>query len=278
MSNRVYEIISAPEDQLSGKFFYVTEAKYEDDWHSTFHSHFFTELIYVTKGKGFFMLPNKKIPIEEHDLIIVNENIDHTEMSDPDGKLEYIAIGLQQIIFSRKGMDLFEGFFIHKITKDLTIINQLFNIILLEAKRNYENNAVIVYNLLEALLVYLNRNDDIAFNKTDNVIANKNISVIKHYIDNHFQDAITLDDLADIGHMNKYYLAHSFKNILGMSPIEYLNGVRIDRSRHLLESTDHPISMIASFSGFSSPSYFSQIFKRKTGYTPIQYRKSKEKS
>ncbi|AQS53718.1 Bifunctional transcriptional activator/DNA repair enzyme AdaA [Jeotgalibaca dankookensis] len=277
MSNRVYEIAAPTEEKISTKVFYVTEAKYEHDWHSTFHSHFFTELIYVTKGKGYFMVPNKKFPIQEKSLIIVNENVDHTEMSDPDGKLEYIAIGIQDILFSSKHSDQFESFFIYNITKDLKIINELFNIILLEAKRNLDSNADITKNLLEVLLVYLNRNNSIEFNKTDQSVVNKNISLIKHHIDNNFQDSLTLDDLATIGHMNKYYLAHTFKSTLGMSPIEYLNEVRINRSRYLLGSTDHPISMIAGFAGFSSPSYFSQSFKRKTGYTPIQYRTLQKK-
>lgn len=79
--------------------------------------------------------------------------------------------------------------------------------------------------------------------------------------------------LAKLGHLNKYYLAHTFKKDMGISPIEYLNQVRIREAKILLETTNYSIADIAAFIGFSSQSFFAQAFKRATNQTPSKYRK-----
>ena len=88
-----------------------------------------------------------------------------------------------------------------------------------------------------------------------------------------FQDPITLDMLAKICDINKYYLAYLFKKEIGMAPINYLNDVRIKEAKILLATTDLTIGEIANITGFSSQSFFTQVFKREAGLTPSQFRK-----
>lgn len=57
-------------------------------------------LLYITKGKGTFIFYKEEIPVQEHNLIIVNPNIEHTEKSDTNHPLEYIALGIQGLSFS----------------------------------------------------------------------------------------------------------------------------------------------------------------------------------
>ena len=85
--------------------------------------------------------------------------------------------------------------------------------------------------------------------------------------------AITLDWLANWIHMNKYYMVHAFTEYTGMSPIHYLNKRRLEVSRELLKTTDYSISRIASLAGFSSQSYFAQVFKKDCGLSPAAYRR-----
>ena len=74
---------------------------------------------------------------------------------------------------------------------------------------------------------------------------------------------ITLQTLSDLTYLNKYYLVHAFKNYKGVSPINYLINRRLVEAKHLLATTNYPISKIAASIGFSSQSYFSQ-FRKKT--------------
>ena len=82
MGNIRYSVDIKP--KLSGintKLIYVSKSKYEGDWHSTLHSHYFTELFYIVSGKGNFMVEGELFPVKENELVVVNPNIDHTEKS-----------------------------------------------------------------------------------------------------------------------------------------------------------------------------------------------------
>ena len=72
--------------------------------------------------------------------------------------------------------------------------------------------------------------------------------------------------------MNKYYLSHAFKREYGISPINDMISLRIRESKYLLAETDLSMSQIAQLLGFSSLSYFSQVFRKTQGLSPMEYR------
>ena len=78
--------------------------------------------------------------------------------------------------------------------------------------------------------------------------------------------------------MNKYHLVHTFSTDYGLSPIQYLISRRIEEGKNLLRTTDYSIAQIASFSGFSSQSYFAQTFQKSMGMSPTQYRRQARSS
>lgn len=90
--------------------------------------------------------------------------------------------------------------------------------------------------------------------------VNHSIALTQYYMTQSFQDPITLDMLAKICDINKYYLAYLFKKEIGMAPINYLNDVRIKEAKIMLETTDLTIGEIANITGFSSQSFFTQAF------------------
>src|SRR5699024_4421088 len=100
MSHEVYQMTEPASEKLSFKLLYVTRSEYDQGWHSTSHTHHFTELFYIVKGKGAFILPNKEVPVKENDLVIINPNIEHTERSNEKDSLEYIALGIEGLTFS----------------------------------------------------------------------------------------------------------------------------------------------------------------------------------
>lgn len=102
----------------------------------------------------------------------------------------------------------------------------------------------------------------------------REFGLIKRYLDSNYADAITLEQLASLAHMSKYYLVHAFTKCTGVSPICYLNKKRLEISKELLSGTNYSIAQIASSVGFSSQSYFAQVFKKDIGISPAEYRKS----
>lgn len=108
-----------------------------------------------------------------------------------------------------------------------------------------------------------------------NYIPSKNSELVKKsmlYISEHFNEPITLEDVASHVHLHPSYFSTMFKQSTGSSFKEYLNMVRIEESKRLLSNTDFSIIDIAVAVGFEDQSYFSKVFKKYTGLTPKQYR------
>ena len=109
------------------------------------------------------------------------------------------------------------------------------------------------------------------FNESKNpVLIQKCIS----YINEHYNEDINLETVANIVHLNPSYFSSIFKKEVGVSFSNYLNKIRIEQSKLLLKNTDSSIVEIALEVGFEDQSYFSKVFKNLTKMTPKQYRQN----
>ncbi|WP_391118086.1 bifunctional transcriptional activator/DNA repair enzyme AdaA [Psychrobacillus sp. L3] len=95
---------------------------------------------------------------------------------------------------------------------------------------------------------------------------------ITGYIEEHYKEQLTLDILADICHGSPYHLQRTFKKVIGISPVEYIQQIRINKAKELLTTTSKPLVEIGSTVGMNNTSYFITLFKKITGGTPNQYR------
>lgn len=103
------------------------------------------------------------------------------------------------------------------------------------------------------------------------------IEKAKKYIQEHYIEDITRNDVAAIVFLTPDYLAKMFKSETSVSIKEYINQCRIDKAKDLLRNSNANISMIASEVGFDNFSYFSTVFKKLTGTNPNLFRKEDEK-
>jgi len=92
------------------------------------------------------------------------------------------------------------------------------------------------------------------------------------YIQSNYQRRITLDDVAGQVFLSRSYISSLFKEETGTSLTSYINHVRIEESKRLLEDDRIPLVDIADMCGFGDQSYFTKIFKRETGMPPNRYR------
>lgn len=273
MGNVRYWLPGDGQEAMSAKLLYVSSAIYEGDWCSIRHSHNFSELFYVLSGQGRFIVENETFPVKQDDLVIVNPNIEHTEVSVGNEPLEYIVLGVEGMSFDFGDRN---GYSEHAIINNRKQRDELlfyFNKMLYETENKQANYEVVCQNLLEVVLINLMRASGHPFSVVTAEKANKVCGRIKRYMDSNYAEDISLDALAEKEHISKYYLVRTFAKHFGMSPIHYLNEVRTRASKELLVSTDLSISQIAQSTGFSSQSYFSQSFRRSCGITPRDYRR-----
>ena len=101
----------------------------------------------------------------------------------------------------------------------------------------------------------------------------KKIRKVCQYIDSHYMEALSLEDIALQNYISKYYLTREFKKYTGQTLIEYLRNVRLTQAKKLLLTTDLSISEISRQVGFEYANYFQNIFKKQEGVTPLHFRK-----
>ena len=95
---------------------------------------------------------------------------------------------------------------------------------------------------------------------------------VKEYLEQHYSERITLDDLASRFYINKYYLTRVFKEQYGMSITSYLTSLRITHAKQLLRFTDKTVEEIGLECGLGALHYFSRVFKEVEGVAPSTYR------
>ena len=255
----------------TAKLLNVASAKYGGDWHSVPHTHTHAELFYIVGGKGQFLIEDQLYPVNTNHLVIINPNVTHTEVSLNAQPLEYIVLGIDGIELSIT--DNSNGqFCILDHFESMDITSCLRNILReMELKQpGYED---VCQAFMEILIIRLMRSTGLSVPaEPQNFVGNHQCATVRRYIDHHFKEPLTLDQLAEEAHMNKYYLSHAFKQEYGISPINYMISRRLEESKYLLAETNLSMSQIAQLLGFSSLSYFSQVFHRTQGITPMEYR------
>ena len=113
-------------------------------------------------------------------------------------------------------------------------------------------------------------------NELDRMIYHNVIRLrpVVEYIAENYGEKIYIETLSDMIGVSPDYFTKMFKDSIGTTPIDYINGVRVNHALRLLTMTDTPVNEIAEKTGFSNPNYFHKIFKSYMEISPLAYRKS----
>lgn len=122
------------------------------------------------------------------------------------------------------------------------------------------------------------RQEDISVEKLPDASNLSTIQQVLRYIAKTSPGDVTLADAAKCVHMNPSYLSQLFKQEMHINFIDYVSSLRIKEAKLLLASTTLRISEIACRLGYSDIAYFSNMFRKLTGVSPSEYRKSLEKN
>jgi len=107
--------------------------------------------------------------------------------------------------------------------------------------------------------------------------SEERVTVAKQYIEEHLNEKIYVEELADLIHINEQHFMRIFKKETGQSVTEYITERRILLASDLLKTSDYSINFISDCIGCENYSYFSKLFKRYTGFTPKEYRQQFKK-
>ncbi len=265
------------------------ERYYDISWSMELSRHDFFEMVYIKKGNAVFEIAQKPIYIGPNDIIVIKPNQYHKLTVESEAGCEFIVLSFGFTM--RKHTELskvpLEGFinfvsgqetgeFIRLKVSQKNDIIVLLNKIIVERKSKDLGSEFLNSLMVLELFVLISRalkmewEDSI---KLKSPKVKELIEISVKYIDNNFERTISLGDIAHYVFLSPSYFAKAFKNEMGISPINYLLRKRIERAKELLIETDTKICNIALGIGFSNQQRFSELFKKYTCTTPMQYRK-----
>lgn len=275
MSRNYYSLAKDQSFTVRGtaKLLNVSSSRYGGDWHSVPHTHNHTELFFIVSGRGQFLIQDQVFPVGVNNLVIINPNVAHTEDSLNAQPLEYIVLGIEGIELATTENS--NGQFCILDHLESVEFSSCLRNILREMELKNTGYEDICQAYMEILIIRLMRTTSLSVQSGPQTVSgNRQCAFVRRYIDLHFKEPLTLEQLSGEAHMNKYYLSHAFKREYGVSPINYMISRRIEESKYLLAETDLSLSHISQLLGFSSLSYFSQVFRRTQDISPMEYRQS----
>ena len=113
------------------------------------------------------------------------------------------------------------------------------------------------------------------FNRENSLDSSRLISEIKKYIQDNITSDLSLNSIASNFFLNKYYFSHLFKKETGMNFIDYVTSLRIEKAKEMLKDVSIKVYEVAEKIGYADQRYFSQLFKKYTGFTPRAYREKR---
>ena len=141
---------------------------------------------------------------------------------------------------------------------------------LLECAFCYEENLTY---LLRELLIIMNRRMNQGIPKVKGFVQDE-IDHARAYFKDHYNEEISIEQYAASRNMSTSWFSKCFREIVGVSPMNYLLDQRIRNAQILLETSDLTITEIANSLGYENPMYFSRVFRKAKGQSPTKYRKT----
>lgn len=250
-----------------------------------YHWHKEVEFIYVEEGMMEITVNSKTKNVSKGNFVLINSEDLH-QLSSSVASIHH-AIVFHPRILNFEFFDTCQNNILGPFTKGyfrfpasidfdhetkVYIANKLKKIIAL-----YHSNSDIASLSIKIILLqiieYFYQRQLFLENETKSIEKQQNIKKIIEYIQEHYSERISLDDLASILHMNKNYFCKYFKSALGKTPVTYINEYRCEKAAEMLHKTAFKITDISSMVGFDNFSYFIRTFREFKQYSPSEYRK-----
>lgn len=159
------------------------------------------------------------------------------------------------------------------------LINLFIALNAVEKNSNFDANKMIkwlenqtdIQTIFESLNELINHSV-LKFNQEEKENIGLIIKRAIEFIEEHFRESLTLNDVADQAYVSTYYLSRMFTKETGKTFVEYLNDVRINEAKKMLKNPMYKTYEVAEMVGISDPHYFSKLFKKVTKMTPTEFR------
>lgn len=252
------------------------------------HDHDFVEIAIVEAGRGMHRFGEVVLPIETGDLFILPPGYHHAWVETHTLTVTNVMIAKLEdlpLLAGLRRYPAFDALFGHepnlanqregrgRLKLDLGQVKEVKGITQRLCNSLHEP-ATVPAVVVEIQLMYLltilcdtyarapERNRRLVLRATH----------VVRYLEDHFNEPVECDQLADHMHVSRSTFYRLFKQATGTTPIQYVNRLRVERARDLLRTTDDTVGRIADAVGFNDASYFARLFGKQVGMSPQEYR------
>lgn len=288
-----FDWVARPSEEISVMRNYVTPNQAAEE-----HMHDFYEFAFVLGGTGFHVVDGVNYSVQKGDLIFLNPRVVHQihtrDYVTNDGKFEYVDLYMSRSFVDN---ELFHNPYAKEIILDqelqtedghrvpvipvlrlpeskFSFFSSLFQYMCDESKNKEYNYQSILKRLALMIIdetvryVYLNNGSSI---HSVGSITNETIQ----YIEKHFRDRITLNEVAQMSYMQPSYFCKQFKKYYKMTFVHYIHKRRIETAVELIKrGSVHSISELIEYLGYQERQQFYKYFRLYTGMTPSQLQKT----
>lgn len=243
------------------------------------HWHRSIEIFAVQEGSLEFILNEKQYPLETGNFIIVNSNEVHAVRAPRPNRTIVLQIPVN--LFSAYYTEEQFIWFSHgEKTYDSQVTSMMFELFRLytEQKIGYELQMMSLFYQLQYLLVTKYRKLEVHEDLLKSNKQLKRLGVITSYLKEHYKEDITLEKLAGIFGYSPSYLSRMFMKYAKINYKDYLQSVRLEHALLDLQETEKEIGEIALEHGFSNSKALSNLFRKRYGILPNEFRKQIKKT
>lgn len=255
------------------------------------HFHNYLEIGYCYYGKGRIVSEDKIYDYGNDTFTIIPKNVIHRTWSNPERieRWEYLFVDMDGFLeyFYRDGHSSMGTLLRERIEEKCRVcsaeeeseIAALIRQILDEMRDRKSFYKESVKGFLQALLVMMARlsgpGEEIS-DEPERGRKENRLGVVLEYISAHYPENICISDLAELCHVSETHLRRMFQDMMNISPLEYVNLVRIQAACHALRTTRKTIDEIRSEVGFDTASTFNRNFRKLVRMSPLEWRKNKQ--
>lgn len=248
-----------------------------------YHKHLRIEINYIKKGNCILHLDHESVTFREGEIMIITSDVNHLFEAGSEGttlmQLEFLPEIFSHFNLKAErgtnGSALTPVFLFSeenrliKIVNNVRIMRSVQRIVNeMEAKSPYYQYLVVMY-YAELLILIYRYMDETYLPICTNESLKKAIAYIR--LNSHLD--ININSVASHIGISERYLRNLFSQYLNLSPLDYLNQIRINKSVELLRNTELSVKEVCFQCGFQSPQYFSRIFKQQMGISPREMTK-----
>lgn len=244
------------------------------------HTHAYFDLLWPIAGEGSQIIDGKPYELKSGALYFIDRAVPHALR--PAGELQYRELLISADFFETPAdaEQLRHIFYTDNeyqpelalSAQELEVVDFVLRTLVRENEKKTGDFRSIERRWLDVLTQYLAR----AMERARSELANRDpayiMSVTLEYVDKHFTETISQEELAERFRYNSAYFSRMFKKHKGMNLSDYITAKRIDMAAELLSTTDMSAEQISDAVGYKSKPQFYNTFVRLRGMTPRQYR------